>query len=57
MQRRVLDVKVDGGKHVVSGVEVDVCPFCGEQLYDPEAMRKIEAAYPPRRQRSGKVTV
>ncbi len=51
MRRQLLDVKLDGGKRVARGIEVDVCPHCGEQLYDPEAMRAIEAACPPRRGR------
>ncbi len=56
MQRQLRDVKLDGGKHVVRGIEVDVCPHCGEQLYDPTAMRAIEAACPPRRRRRRRVT-
>ncbi|MBN1322103.1 MAG: YgiT-type zinc finger protein [Thermoleophilia bacterium] len=51
MRREVIDVRVDEGKRVVRDVEVEICPSCGEQLYDVEAMRKIEAAHPPRRRR------
>lgn len=57
MRRQVMDVKLDAGKHVARGIEVDVCPHCGEQLYDPKAMRAIEAACPPRRKRRRRVTV
>lgn len=56
MRREVRDVELDGGKHVARGIEVDVCPSCGEQLYDPQAMRAIEATSPRRPQRRRKTT-
>ena len=49
-----MDIELDGGRVVVPGVEVDVCAGCGEQLFDLEAMRKIEAADPPQRRRRRK---
>ncbi len=59
MQRKVMDVEVDGGKRLVRDIEVDVCPHCGEKLYDPAAMRAIEAALssPRRRRRTAKTKV
>lgn len=51
MQRKVMDVEIESGRHVVPDIEVDVCPHCGEQLYDPVAMRAIEAASSSRRAR------
>lgn len=51
MQRRVLDAEVDGGKRVAHGVKVDVCSFYGEQLYDRDAVHKIETACPIARRR------
>ena len=57
MRRQRLDVRLDGGKHMAYGIEADVCPHCGEQLYDPQAMRMMEAACPPRRRRRGKAIV
>jgi hypothetical protein len=29
---------------VVIAIKADVCPDCGEQYYDLEAMRKLDAA-------------
>jgi hypothetical protein len=51
MERRRIDIEIRGG--VVPKVDVDVCPHCGEELYDPDAMRAIEAAVrcKPNRQR------
>jgi hypothetical protein len=56
MQRRLLDAEVDGAEPIAHGIEVDVCPFCGEQLYDHDAMQKVKAACPtPHRRRRGTV--
>jgi YgiT-type zinc finger domain-containing protein len=56
MQRRILNVEIEGGKRIAHGIEVDICPFCGEELYDHDAMQKIEAARPvPRRRRRATV--
>jgi hypothetical protein len=35
-----------GGKYTVPLLEYYKCPDCKEELYDKEAMRKIEAASP-----------
>ena len=56
MCRRIIDVELDGGKRTARGIETDICPHCGEQLFDPAAMRKIEATCPPPRRRRRKVT-
>ena len=57
MERNIMDVEVEGGKRIVPDVEVDVCPHCGEQLYDPPAMRTIEAALSFPRRRKPRVKV
>lgn len=44
--------EVQGKKYVVEALEFHECPACGEQIFDREAMRRIEArspAYRPRR--------
>ncbi len=35
-----------GQPYVVPDLEFHECPACGEQLYGPEAMRKIQAYSP-----------
>ena len=35
-----------GETYTVRGLEFHECPDCGEKLYSPEAMRKIEAVSP-----------
>ncbi|MEP7337348.1 MAG: type II toxin-antitoxin system MqsA family antitoxin [Acidobacteriota bacterium] len=37
---------VDGQTYTVPALEFYECPNCGEELYDREAMRKIEAHSP-----------
>lgn len=37
---------VNGQTYTVPALEFYECPNCGEQLYDREAMRKIEAYSP-----------
>ncbi len=44
LRRRVMDVELSPGKGIAPDIEVDVCEHCGEHLYDPTAMRAIEAA-------------
>ncbi len=36
----------DGQKYSVSNVEYYECPDCGERIYGPEAVRKIQAKSP-----------
>ncbi|OWY72133.1 hypothetical protein B7486_04190 [cyanobacterium TDX16] len=36
----------DGQKYKVPRLEFYECPACGERIYGPEAMRKIESASP-----------
>lgn len=38
--------EVKGQAYVVPELEFHECPVCGEQIYSPEAMRKIEAYSP-----------
>lgn len=54
LRRAMMDVTVAGRKEIARNVQVDLCPHCGEQLYDPPAMRAIEAAIPVRRRRRKK---
>lgn len=35
-----------GRRYVVPNLEFHECPVCGERLYGPEAMRRIEAYSP-----------
>ncbi|MBI1785152.1 type II toxin-antitoxin system MqsA family antitoxin [Candidatus Sumerlaeota bacterium] len=43
---RDLKEQFHGVTYVVPKVVFHECSDCGEQLYGPEAMRKIEACYP-----------
>ncbi len=47
MKRAVVEVasKRRGKVRRVGGVEVDLCPHCGEQLYDMDAMDQIQAPW------------
>lgn len=52
VRRRVMDVELGAGQGIASDIEVDVCEYCGEHLYDPAAMRVLEAAMTqPRKKR------
>ncbi len=44
--RRNLKRELSGRRYVVPDVEFEECPDCGEQLFDREAMSKIEAHSP-----------
>jgi YgiT-type zinc finger domain-containing protein len=43
-----LNLTINGKTKTVRLVEMEICPKCGEKLFDHEAMRKIEAAFLPR---------
>jgi YgiT-type zinc finger domain-containing protein len=45
-----------GKRYVVKDLRYFQCPHCGERVYDPSAMRRIEAVSPAflRRQRARK---
>jgi YgiT-type zinc finger domain-containing protein len=45
-----------GKKYKVEALEFHECPVCGEQVFDREAMRKIEARSPAFRARRMKRT-
>lgn len=52
--RRNLVRNFQGRSYVVPNLEYHECPDCGERVYDPQAMRKIEAhspAYAKKRRR------
>jgi len=55
--RRISKVQRDwtgefqGKKYAVEGLEFYECPSCCEQVFDPEAMRRIEAQSPAYRHR------
>jgi YgiT-type zinc finger domain-containing protein len=36
----------EGETYTVSGVTYYACPDCGERVYDPDAVRKIQAKSP-----------
>jgi YgiT-type zinc finger domain-containing protein len=44
--RRNLVEEYQGRRYTVPNLEFHECPDCGEKIYDPEAMRRIEAVYP-----------
>lgn len=44
--RRNLIRNFRGQTYVVPDLEYHECPDCGERVYDPQAMRKIEAHSP-----------
>jgi len=41
--RRTVMRECRGQKYTVPGLQFHECPDCGERVYDPEAMRKIQA--------------
>jgi YgiT-type zinc finger domain-containing protein len=45
MRRNWVD-EFQGQAYVVPDLEYHECPDCGERVYDPQAMRKIEAISP-----------
>lgn len=49
--RRTVTGQIRGQPYMVPEVVVYHCPVCGEELYDPEAMKKIEAVRKKRRER------
>ena len=56
IRRQKTDVtfKVKGRRKVVKNLELEVCPACGEKLFDSEASRQVEEAFGihyPRRKR------
>jgi YgiT-type zinc finger domain-containing protein len=44
--RRDWDGDFEGKRYVVHDLEYYSCPACGEQVFDREAMRKIEVRSP-----------
>jgi len=53
--RRNLVEDYHGQWYMAPDVEFHECPDCGEKVYDPEAMRKIEAVSPAFKGRSAVV--
>ena len=54
IQRKVVDLEwtAKGKNKIVPGIELEVCPECGEKLFDLAAMDRLESIIPPRRPRS-----
>ncbi len=50
--RRNLVEECQGQTYVVPRLEFHECPDCGEKIYGPEAMRRIEAVSPAFKERS-----
>jgi YgiT-type zinc finger domain-containing protein len=46
--------ELKGRKYTVEGLEFCECQSCGEQVFDPAAMRRIEAESPAFRHRRAK---
>ncbi|MBI1764173.1 MAG: YgiT-type zinc finger protein [Acidobacteria bacterium] len=44
--KRDLERAVKGVAYTVPALEFHECPACGEKVFDPEAMRKIQAHSP-----------
>lgn len=53
ISRQVVTVKarVRSKSAVVRGLELEVCPDCGEKLFDLEASRRMEEQFLPRRRK------
>lgn len=49
-----LEREFKGRKYVVPGLEFHECPSCGERLYSPEAMRRIETHSPAYRKKGAR---
>lgn len=49
--RRDLTEEWRGQRYTVPDVQIEECPDCGEQLFDHEAMQKIEAVCPAYRKK------
>jgi YgiT-type zinc finger domain-containing protein len=53
--RRIRRVREDvsgewmGRRFVARDIEFYECPVCGERIYDPDAMRKIQRSYSTRK--------
>jgi YgiT-type zinc finger domain-containing protein len=41
-----------GKPYIARGVEHHECPNCGEKLFGPEAMRRIESSRPPHKRKT-----
>ena len=50
--RRNVTRQYRGKAYTVPGLSFEECPDCGEKLYSPEAMRKIEAVSPAYKSRA-----
>ena len=53
MQRQTVTIRamVRGKRAEVPGLELEVCPDCGEKLFDLEAARRMEEQFLPKRRR------
>ena len=47
IRRKVIDLQmtVKGRTKTVRGLELEVCPVCGEKLFDAEASAKVDRAF------------
>ncbi len=47
----MLTATVRDKKATVAGLELEVCPDCGEKLFDLEASRRMEERFLPKRRK------
>ena len=59
VRRQTVTVKatVRGKTAEISGLELEVCPDCGEKLFDIEASRRMEERFLARRRRRSVATI
>jgi YgiT-type zinc finger domain-containing protein len=50
-EKVAVNATVRGRKAQVSNVELEVCPHCGEKLFDLNACRRMEEYFLPKRRR------
>ena len=50
-QTVTLTATVRNKKATVTGLELEVCPECGEKLFDLEASRRMEERFLPKRRK------
>ncbi len=50
-QEVTLTATVRNKKATVAGMELEVCPDCGEKLFDLEASRRMEERFLPKRRK------
>jgi YgiT-type zinc finger domain-containing protein len=50
-QAVTLTAAIRNKKATITGLEIEVCPDCGEKLFDLEASRRMEERFLPKRRK------